>query len=241
MKTVNGVGTTKGLITIKIKIFDTEKEMDVYIVEEENFQDFIIGLDMIKNFKLIQNEDLQILQKKEPDLKIKPDNYNENKQYFVNFNEHIKEDEFKVTLDHLDNIKKTRIKKLIEEYNSIFAKDKYDIGSVIDYEARIDLIVDKYCSKRPYRCTIEDKKEIEEQVGKLLEKGIIEESYNPFAAPVTLAYKKDEGKKSRLCIDFRDLNKIIISQAQPFPLIDDLIIKTRNCKYFTTLDINSAF
>lgn len=30
-------------------------------------------------------------------------------------------------------------------------------------------------------------------------------------------------------------------QAQPFPLIDDLIIKARNCKYFTSLDINSAF
>ena len=44
-----------------------------------------------------------------------------------------------------------------------------------------------------------------------------------------------------MCIDFRDLNKIVIPQAQPFPLIDDLIIKTRNCKCFTTLDINSAF
>ena len=30
-------------------------------------------------------------------------------------------------------------------------------------------------------------------------------------------------------------------QVQPFPLIDDIIMKTRNCKYFTTLDINSAF
>lgn len=218
--------------------------MDVYIVEEKNFQDFIIGLDMIKTFKLIQNEELQISQKKETDLKIKTDkrnNYNENKQYSVNFNEHIKEDEFKIMLDHLDNIKKTKIEKLIEEHNSIFAKDKYDIGTVADYEARIDLIVDKYCSKRPYRCTIEDKKEIEEQVGKLLKKGLIEESYSPFAAPVTLAYKKNEGKRSRLCIDFRDLNKIITPQAQPFPLIDDLIIRTRNCKYFTTLDINSAF
>lgn len=65
LKSVNGVGTTKGLITIKIQIFDIEKEMDVYIVEEENFQDFIIGLDMIKTFKLIQNEELQISQKKE--------------------------------------------------------------------------------------------------------------------------------------------------------------------------------
>lgn len=238
------MGPTKGLITIKIRILDIEKEMDVYIVEEENFQDFIIGLDMIKTFKPMQDEELEISQKKETDLKLKIDemnDYDENKQYSVNFNEHIKEDEFKVILDHLDNIKKIKIEKLIEEHNSIFAKDKYDIGTVADYEARIDLIVDKYCSKRPYRCTIEDKKEIEEQVGKLLEKGLIEESYSPFAAPVTLAYKKDEGKRSRLCIDFRDLNKIITPQAQPFPLIDDLIIKTRNCKYFTTLDINSAF
>lgn len=30
-------------------------------------------------------------------------------------------------------------------------------------------------------------------------------------------------------------------QAQPFPLIEDLMIKTRNCRFFTTLDINSAF
>lgn len=52
LKSVNGVGPTKGLITIKIRIFDIEKEMDVYIVEEKNFQDFIIGLDMIKTFKL---------------------------------------------------------------------------------------------------------------------------------------------------------------------------------------------
>ena len=112
---------------------------------------------------------------------------------------------------------------------------------VRDYEARIDLMVDKYCSKRLYRCSIEDKKEIEQQIAKLLEKGLIEESYSPFAAPVTLAFKKDEGKKSRLCIDFRDLNKIIVPQAQPFLLIEDLMVKTRNCKYFISLDINSAF
>lgn len=65
-------------------------------------------------------------------------------------------------------------------------------------------------------------------MAQLLENKLIEESYSPFAAPVTLAFKKDENRRSRLCIDFRDLNKIIIPQAQPFPLIRDLIIKTRN-------------
>lgn len=48
-------------------------------------------------------------------------------------------------------------------------------------------------------------------------------------------------KKTRLCIYFRDLNKIVVPQSQPFPLIEDIMLKTRDCKFFSTLDINSAF
>lgn len=238
MRTVNGVKKTDGLITIKIKIFDLEEDVDVYVVENNDFVDFIIGLDMIKKFKLTQNEDLQIEQKNITNNEDKDKKVN---TYSINFNEHIETEEFKVTIDHLDNEKKIKIEQIIEEYKTIFAKDKYDIGSVREYEAHIDLLVNKYCSKRPYRCTIEDKLEIEEQISMLLKNNLIEESYSPFAAPVTLAFKKGENKRSRLCIDFRELNKIVVPQAQPFPLIDDLIIRTRNCKYFTTLDINSAF
>lgn len=238
MRTVNGVKKTDGLITIKIKIFDLEEDVDVYVVENNDFVDFIIGLDMIKKFKLTQNEDLQIEQK---NITNNEDKDKKVKTYSINFNEHIETEEFKVTIDHLDNEKKIKIEQIIEEYKTIFAKDKYDIGSVREYEAHIDLLVNKYCSKRPYRCTIEDKLEIEEQISMLLKNNLIEESYSPFAAPVTLAFKKGENKRSRLCIDFRELNKIVVPQAQPFPLIDDLIIRTRNCKYFTTLDINSAF
>lgn len=240
LKSVNGVTKTKGLITIKIKIFDTEEFVDVFIVENDDFQEFLIGLDMIKKFKLRQDENLQISQKK--DTQITENNiHREIKESIVNFNEYVNEKEFEMNLDHLNKARKTIIENLIEKYNTVFAKSKYDIGTVTEYEARIDLLVDKYCSKRPYRCTIEDKKEIEKQIARLLENKLIEESYSPFAAPVTLAFKKDENKKSRLCIDFRELNKIVIPQAQPFPLINDLIIKTRNCKYFTSLDINSAF
>lgn len=248
LKTINGVTHTKGLITIKLKIFDIEKQVDVFIVERDDFEDFLIGLDIIEKFKLMQDENLQILQKKEVKTKDierkrkeKIDTTDGIKEVKVNFNEHVDEEEFKIKLDHLDDTKKTTIEKLIEKYSTVFAKNKYDVGTVKEYEARIDLLIDKYCSKRPYRCTIEDKKEIENQVARLLENNLIEESYSPFAAPVTLAFKRDENKRSRFCIDFRELNKIIIPQAQPFPLIDDLIIKTRNCKYFTTLDINSAF
>lgn len=252
--TINGVKKTSGLTTLKVKIFNQEEKVDVYIIDEKNFKsDFLIGLDLIKKFKLIQDEELRITQKeKQNNEKINTDEKmrreigkkenNENKEeYKVNFNEHVKEEEFEIKIDHLQENQKAQINALINEYKSVFAKDKYDVGTVNGYEARIDLLLDKYCSKRPYKCTVEDKKEIEQQIAKLLDNNLIEESYSPFATPVTLAYKKEENKKSRLCIDFRDINKIVVPQAQPFPLIDDIMMKARNCKLFTTLDINSAF
>ena len=140
----------------------------------------------------------------------------------------------------MDHQKKNEIEKIIEVYKTVFAKDRHDIGTFKDNEAHIDLLEDKYCSKRSSSCTIEDKKWIEEHISILSKRNLIEKSYSPFAAPVTLAYRKDDNKILR-CVDFRELNKIIMPQAQPFPLINYLIMKTRNCKYFTTLDINSAF
>lgn len=239
--TINGVKKTSGLTNLKIKIFDLEENVDVYIIDEQNFKyDFLIGLDLIQTFRLTQNEDLRITQK----LNLNCENTNKLEKiekYTINFNEHVKEEDFEMKINHLDERQKSEINNLVSTYESVFAKNKYDVGTVNGYEARIDLLIDKYCSKRPYRCTLEDKKEIEEQIAKLLDSKLIEESYSPFAAPVTLAFKKEENRKSRLCIDFRDLNKIIIPQAQPFPLIEDLMMKTRNCNFYTTLDINSAF
>lgn len=235
LSTINGVKKTEGIVTIKIKIFDIEKMMNVFVIDKDNFQyDFLVGLDIITEFKLIQDENLNITQKKY-------EFGSDVNKYAINFNEHINISNFKISINHLQLHEKTEIDRLIERYNGIFAKDKYDVGTVKDYEARIDLKVDRYCSKRPYKCNMEDRKEIEIQIAKLLGKNLIEESYSPFAAPVTLVYKKEENKKNRLCIDFRELNKIVIPQSQPFPLIGDLMVKTRNCKYFSTLDINSAF
>lgn len=69
----------------------------------------------------------------------------------VNFNENVKEEDFKIDINRLNNEERLIIKELINENTSIFAKDKYDIGTVKNYEAQIDLQTEKYCSKRPYR------------------------------------------------------------------------------------------
>ncbi len=48
-------------------------------------------------------------------------------------------------------------------------------------------------------------------------------------------------KKNRLCIDYTALNKLIILENQPFPHIEDLIVKERDYNWYSVLDINSAF
>ena len=147
-------------------------------------------------------------------------------------------------LSHFDVNKRLVINEIIRDFNTVFAKCKFDVGSVSDHEASVKLIEHKYVYHKLYKCNIIDQKEIETQISKLLEAGLIEESTSPFAVPVTLAYKKySDGskKKDRLCIDFSALNKIVVPESQPFPLIEDLIVKARDCKWFSVLDINSAF
>ncbi len=106
------------------------------------------------------------------------------------------------------------------------------------------MIENRFIYRKPYKCNILDQAEIESQINKLLEAGLIEESTSPFAAPVTLVKKKHadgSSKKDRLCIDYSHLNKIVVPESQPYPLIEDLLVKARDCLWFSVLDINSAF
>ncbi|GFW20883.1 transposon Tf2-6 polyprotein [Trichonephila clavipes] len=73
---------------------------------------------------------------------------------------------------------------------------------------RIHLISELPISLRPYRNSQQESKEIQTHIEELLKAGFIRPSHSPYSAPVTLAYKKDEGKRSRLCIDYRKLNEI---------------------------------
>ena len=64
IKTINGVKKCEGMVKISLKIFNLEETTYAFVVHEGDFDDdFLIGLDCIKKFKLIQNENLEILQK----------------------------------------------------------------------------------------------------------------------------------------------------------------------------------
>lgn len=225
---------------LKLCIGKIQDEIEATVVDYDTFKyDLLLGLDSIRKFRLLQDEQLNIFQKilNSVNPEVDTPEYIE-----INFNENLPTDTFQIDLNHIsDPEKKLSLLNIIEKYKHIFAKDKFDIGKVTSKEAEIKLIREEYVTARPYKCSIPDDKEICSQIKKLLEADIIEESDSPFASPVTLAYKKDEGKKSRLCIDFRKLNRLVVPECYPFPTINDVVEKTVNCQYFTVLDINSAF
>ena len=75
-------------------------------------------------------------------------------------------------------------------------------------------------SRAPYRMAPTELKELKEQLVELLDKGFIRPSASPWGAPVLFVKKKDGSL--RLCIDYRELNRVTIKNKYHLPYIDDL-------------------
>lgn len=94
---------------------------------------------------------------------------------------------------------------------------------------------------KPYRTSPHDQQLIDKQIEELLQKKLIQPSVSNYSFPIVLADKKDDGKKTRLCVDYRKLNEVTITESYPMPLIQDIENKLLDATIFTTFDISAGF
>ena len=94
-------------------------------------------------------------------------------------------------------------------------------------------------SKAPYRMAPAELKELQTQLQELLDKGFIRPSHSPWGAPVLFVKKKDG--TFRMCIDYRELNKVTIKNKYPLPLIDDLFDQLKEASVFSKIDLRSGY
>nr|GEU47144.1 reverse transcriptase domain-containing protein [Tanacetum cinerariifolium] len=107
-------------------------------------------------------------------------------------------------------------------------------------EFRIDLAPGAApVARAPYRLAPSEMKELAKQLQKLSEKGFIRPSSSPWRAPVLFIKKKDGS--FRMCIDYRELNKLTVKNRYPLPRIDDLFDQLQGSSIYSKIDLRTGY
>ncbi|GKF84217.1 hypothetical protein Tco_0249115, partial [Tanacetum coccineum] len=105
-------------------------------------------------------------------------------------------------------------------FSEVILEDLSGLPLARPVEFQIDLIPGAVpVAQAPYRLVPSEMKELSEQLQELSDKGFIRPSSSPWGAPVLFVKKKDGS--FRMCINYRELNKLIVKNRYPLPRIDD--------------------
>ena len=81
--------------------------------------------------------------------------------------------------------------------------------------------------------------ELRVQLQELLDKGFMKPSTSPWGTPVLSAKKK--GKTLRLCVDYRQWNRVMIQNRYLLPRIDDLFDSLRVARVYSKIDLRTGY
>lgn len=137
---------------------------------------------------------------------------------------------------HLKESQKVVLNKLLLDECNIFDDIQIPISKV---EHHIKTENHEPISNPPYRLSPKMKILLKQELEKMLESGIIEETESPWSFPVVLIPKKDG--TVRLCVDYRRLNAITTTDTYPLPRIDDLLHAAKTTPFMSTLDLRSGY
>ncbi|KAJ4965195.1 hypothetical protein NE237_017044 [Protea cynaroides] len=129
---------------------------------------------------------------------------------------------------------------VVRDYPDVFPEELSGLPPDRATKFVIDLIPGAASvSKAPYRMAPTELKELKVQLQELLDKGYIQPNISPWGAPVLFVKKKDGSV--RLCIDYRELNKLTIKNRYPLPRSDDLFDQLQGAKLFSKINFQSGY
>ncbi|PNX87148.1 retrotransposon-related protein, partial [Trifolium pratense] len=130
--------------------------------------------------------------------------------------------------------------RVVKDFPEVFPADVPGLPPIREVEFAIDVMPGtRPIHIAPYRMAPSEMSELKSQLEDLLSKKFIRPSVSPWGAPVLLVKKKDG--KSRLCVDYRQLNKVTIKNRYPLPRIDDLMDQLRGAVVFSKIDLKSGY
>ncbi|KAL0549222.1 hypothetical protein IC582_013703 [Cucumis melo] len=129
---------------------------------------------------------------------------------------------------------------VVRDYPDVFPEELLGLPPHREVEFAIELEPDTVpISRAPYRMAPAELKELKVQLQEFLDNGFIRPSVSPWGAPVLFVKKKDGSM--RLCIDYRELNKVTVKNRYPLPRIDDLFDQLQGATVFSKIDLRSGY
>ncbi|GJW97273.1 putative reverse transcriptase domain-containing protein [Tanacetum coccineum] len=136
----------------------------------------------------------------------------------------IKETEYKSEKKRLEDV------PIVRNFPKVFLEDLPSLPPTRQVEFQIDLIPGAApVAWEPYRLAPSEMKELSDQLKELSDKGFIRPSSSPWGDPVLFVKKKD--RSFRMCIDYRELNKLTVKNRYPLPRIDDLFDQLQGSRF----------
>ncbi|GJW91496.1 putative reverse transcriptase domain-containing protein [Tanacetum coccineum] len=129
---------------------------------------------------------------------------------------------------------------VVREFLGVFPEDLPGLPPVRQVEFQIDLMPGAApVARAPYRLDPSEIQELSNQLQELAYRGLIRPSTSPWGAPVLFFKKKD--RSFRMCIDYRELNKLTIRNRYPLPKIDDLFNQLHGSSTYSKIDLRSGY
>ena len=129
---------------------------------------------------------------------------------------------------------------VIREFPDVFPEELPGVPPERDVDLSIEVVQGTTPIPRtPYRMAPTELKELKTQLQELLDKGFIRPSVSPWGAPVLFVKKKDG--TLRMCIDYRQINKVTIKNKYPLPRIEDLFDQLRGASVFSKIDLRLGY
>lgn len=148
-----------------------------------------------------------------------------------------------INIDHLSDQDQNKLREFINSYNDVFFMEGDKLGIHSDVVMEIDTGSAKPIRKPPYRLPYVHRKIVDDLIKDQLNKGVIRPSSSPWSSPIVIVLKKSQNGEEnyRFCCDFRAVNEVTKADSYPLPNINDTLDLLSGAKYFTTLDLYSAY
>ena len=134
---------------------------------------------------------------------------------------------------------KERLRNLLTNYEDVFSRDEYDLGSTNIVQHHIDT-----GDNRPFRQPLRPQPRaqlpvIDRLLDEMQQQGVIQPCQSEWASNIVLVKKKDGS--IRFCVDYRKLNSLTTKDAYPLPRVDICLNTLSGAAWYSTFDLRSGF